>query len=343
MDSKPVVIIDCFVHSESVEGKLRSCVERLKSKGLRVMLITNTPVEKSIAETLDILLYDRENRLFDDNMKARHIQLTKSLHGMSATEVVKGTQRHGLSVLRNLRMAASVARAYGYTHFHRVEVDDLMGDRSLEFVRSVPGIVAESGKGGMFFLNDEQYESNISFHYMYCDIDLFLSGVARIDVQEDYERYLSQEMGSEEFRNAEEFMRHNIERFKDQLLTPSGTTMGDRFPDTVWNTETSESNLETKYRNCTTRIYRATHGGEELDFLIVMSYNYGSTEKARRIELLTDGVVVGSLDHSVRDKGWWQTSHVSKGVHAIRVIEDGTEIYTESLSETSPDQRIEIY
>ncbi len=118
--------------------------------------------------------------------------------------------------------------------------------------------------------------------------------------------------------------------------------MNTHFSDTIWNTETSQSNLETKYRGCTTRIYRATHAGSDLDFNIVMTYNYGNDEKKRNIELLTNGVKVGDLYHNAKNNGCWQTNHIPKSIDAIRVIEDAEELYTESIYEIYSGQSIDI-
>lgn len=340
---KTIVIIDCFVQSQSLEEKLISCVRRLKSKGLKIMLVTNTPVEREIVAELDHLLFDSENRLFDDTMEAKHISLIKTLNGMRVVEVVKGVQRHGLSVLRNLKMALKMADAYGYTHFHRVEVDDLMGEASIDFVSRVPQIVSENGKRGMFFLNDNSEESNISFHYMYCEIKLFLESVVQVETQGDYQEYLLNQMGADTFRNVEEFVRHNIDRVVDQLQTYPGFEMQLYFPDTMWNTETSQSNLESKYQSCTTRLYRTIHNGLETDFNILLTYNYGNVERSRQINLLRNGEVVGILNHYVKDIGWWQTNHVSKDVDSIAVLENGEEIYTEHTSSNFSAQHIELY
>lgn len=342
MRHKPIAIIDCFVHTQSVESKLSACLDRLAAQGIKTMLVTNTPVEKSISEKLDHLLYDKENRLFDDTMDAKHISLVKTLQGMRVVEVVKGTQRHGLSVLRNLTKALRTAKAYGYTHFHRLEVDDLMGQDSMSFLSGVPDMVADSERSGLFFLNDNPDESNISFHYMYCEIELFLNSVSEIDTQQDYQFYLKNEMLTNTFVNVEEFVRHNINKVIDNLITLPGTQMQNFFTDTVWNTETSQSNLESKYRNCTSRIYRTIHNGQEAEYNILLTYNYGNTEKKRQIELIRGTGVLGTVNHHVHGHGCWQTSHIGKDIDVIRVIEDGKEIYTEGVWSNYSAQHIEL-
>ena len=342
MEHKPIVIIDCFARNAALAHKLDSCIDRLKQRGLSTMLVTNTPVDREITQKLDLLLYDKENRLFDDTMPAKPIALMKLFDGMRVFEVVKGMQRHGLSVLRNLNMALATAQAYGYTHFHRVEVDDIMGDASLDFVCSVPGLVSSNGKRGLFMLNDNESESNISFHYMYCEIVLFKQSVARIETQRDYQDYLRDRMGTETFMNVEEFVRHNLNKSMHEMVTLNGSETWRWFPDTVWNTETSGSNLESKYSNCTTRMFRVVKEGSELDYNIVMTYNYGSEEKSRTIELIAGEQVVGTLWHNVKDAGWWQTTHIDKSVEAIRVIEDGIELYTEAVWQNYSGQYIEL-
>lgn len=343
MSIRPIFIIDCFAQTERLEEKLHERVRLLKEKGADVMLISNTPVGKETISLLNYYVYDAENHLFNENLKAADIKLFHSIGNITFYEVLTGVQRHGLSVMRNLFKSLKIAREYGYTHFHRIEVDDLMGEESLKSMISMPDLVERNGKKGMFFFNDNNQESNISFHYMYCEIEHFLNNVMNIETQEDYMCYLREEMQTDSFRNVEEFVRNNLNSTSHKLFICDGTETYKYFPDTTWNTEISQSNLSQRFRNCTSRIYRVLHEGiEQMDHWMVITFNYSDKMKRRRIELLTDGRVVGELTHQAESIGFWACNKVPRGVDAIRVMEDMDELYTESVWDMHPEQIVVI-
>jgi hypothetical protein len=341
--TRPIFIIDCFARTERIEKKLNECLTRLKSKGASTMLVSNTPVGKKTLSLVDYFLYDSENHLFNEEMKADDIKLFHRIENMYVWEVVTGVQRHGLSVLRNLFKSLRLAKEYGYTHFHRVEVDDLMGDMSLENMMRIPGIVQNDGKKGLFFINDNEKESNISFHYMYCDIQHFLDNVMHIESQADYLGYLRNQMSTDKFRNVEEFVRHNINPILKTLKVHNGKDIGLYFKDTVWNTEISQSNLDQRFKGCTSRIYRLMENDTELlDRWVVITYNYNEAPKKRRIELLTKGRVVDVIEHEVESTDCWCWNMVKRDIDAIRVFEGDQQMYVESVWEMHPEQLVEI-
>jgi hypothetical protein len=343
MSIRPIFIIDCFAQTERLEEKLHERVRLLKEKGADVMLISNTPVGKETISLLNYYVYDAENHLFNEDLKAVDIKLFHSIGNITFYEVLTGVQRHGLSVMRNLFKSLKILREYGYTHFHRLEVDDIMGEQSLKNMFSVPELVERNGKKGMFFFNDNDRESNISFHYMYCEINHFLTNVMNIETQEDYMCYLREEMQTDNFRNVEEFVRNNLNVNSHRLITYNGSDMNNHFPDTIWNTEISQSNLSHRFRGCTTRIYRVLHEGrEQMDHWMVITYNYSDKMKRRSIELITDGRVVGELNHQAESLGFWACNKVPRGVDTIRVMEGMEELYTESVWNMHPEQIVVI-
>lgn len=336
---KEIVIIDCFVHSESVRAKLETKVKDLKRFGFDIMLVSNTPIDKDIVENVDYYLYDSENLLFSsDKFPAEPLILYKILDDIEIYEFTTGVQRHGLSVMRNLFKSLKLAKEYGYTHFHRVEVDDIMGNDSLDTMTLVHRIT-----DGVFFFN----EKDISFHYMYCSIDFFLENVREINTDQDYYDYLQNDMNSNTFRNVEEFVRHNLDKINlasANIKTPSGSEMNKEFPDTTWNTEVSSSNLDTKYQNCTTRIYKVYRNedgnNEEKDWVSILTYNYSEKDITRNIEVVLEDGNVEMVKHLVPGKGCWAYSSHPKNISKILVYDVSQ---SPSLLYTEENKNVESY
>lgn len=337
---RPIFIIDCFIQSDVIQEKLDRRIEEIKIRGGKVMLISNTPVPKETIERLDLYLYDSENRLFSDNVNAPNIVLYLENDHFRKDEVVNGMQRHGLSVLRNMTKALKVARVYGYTHFHRLEVDDLMGEKSVDMMMKIPEIVNTNSKKGLFFFNDNETESNISFHYMYCEINLYLSGVKQIETEEDYIEYVRDEMGSETFKIVEDFVRHNVDRFEEKLMTLRHNEIYEYFPDTHWNTETSQSNMSSKFRGCSTRLYRCHREWNYTGELVIYSQSYSKDRKVRNITIEYNDGSKQTITHILDTNGSWMYNIVPDNIHGISVFEENELLYTDTLADTPGHQAI---
>lgn len=324
-DKKSIVIIDCFVHSKNVEEKLRNCIKNLKRYKQDVLIISNKIIPEDVLSLVDYYVYDKENRLFSDkSYSADPITLYKIYDDIEMYEVVSGVQRHGLSVMRNLFKAIKIAKEYGYTHFHRVEVDDIMGDISLDSI----SLVHKLGLDGIFYFN----ENDISFHYMYCSIDYFLNNVREINTEDDYYDYLKNEMESNSFRNVEEFVRHNLNKSDlTNIKTLKGSDMNKDFPDTIWNTEVSSSNIDSKYKNCTTRLYRVLDSNQnETDSLAVLSYNYSDSLCERKIHIIYNSGMIKEINHRMDGKGYWSYEIVPNLINKILVFENDMLLYYET-------------
>lgn len=324
-DKKSIVILDCFVRSKKIEEKLKNCVSNLKKHKQDILLISNSIISEDVLNFVDYYIYDKENRLFSDkNYQANPITLYKIYDEIEIYEVVSGIQRHGLSVMRNLFKSIKIAKEYGYTHFHKIEMDAIMGKTSLDTLTLIPKINTD----GIFYFN----ENDISFHYMYCSIDFFLQNVKEINTEEDYYEYLENEMNSSTFRNVEEFVRHNLDKSDlTNIKTPKGSEMEREFPDTTWNTEVSSSNIDSKYKNCTTRLYRVFDSNQqETDSLAVLSYNYSESVCERKIHIVYNSGMIREVYQKMDGKGYWSYEIVPKEINKILVFENDMLLYYET-------------
>jgi hypothetical protein len=325
LEIKPIFIIDCFVQSDTIQEKLDKRINEIKIRGGKVMLISNTPVPKETIEALDLYLYDKENRLFSD-MPSDDIVLYKLFQEIEIYEFTPGVQRHGLSVLRNLGKAVRIAKAYGYTHFHRIEVDDMMGTESMNMMMSIPESVEELGKKGLLFFN----ETDVSFHYMYFSIDSFISDIPEIETQQDYTDYLKNQMNSDRYKNVEDFLRHTIDNKGTNIIREDGNNMQKYFIDTIWNTETSQSNLPSTHNGCTTGFYRTNRNGIDTGEFTILSYNYKDEKRERSMTIKDDSGNSLEISHTLYGKGYWQYNIVPNNAISMDVYENGELIYTDS-------------
>jgi len=339
MQMKTITIVDSYVYSENVRLKLEAFVKMLNEDGHEILLVSNTMVGEEIMKHCKYYLYDSNNRLFQDIFEdVKDINLWKVMDGFKVHEHTSGLQKHGLSVMVNLFNALRMAKGLGYTHFQRMEADDLFGKKSREWINEVPNRVLTAGQKGLYYYNHtpELEQEDVSFHYQFCEIDLFLKSVTNIDKQRDYYDYLVREFGRPKFIIVEEFLYRELKRnCWNELLIRNTEDQNNDFSDTHWNTEISISNMSEKYRGCSTRLFRhwgTSPNGEPYDRggRIVFTYNYMEDTKERIIEIVAMDDSVHMLKHVVYGKRGWAYNIITWDFKFIRVYENDELLYEES-------------
>lgn len=337
MSEKNVIsIIDCFVHDEKVKTNLLMAVDRLKRYGHDVMLVSNTPVTPDIISKVDYYLYDKRNQLFRkeyDNVQ--DVDFWTNYGEFTVHNLKSGLQKHGLSVLINLFNSIDLAKSLGYKYFQRFETDDLYGEKSMEFIESVPSLVEEHGKKGLFYLNHSNVPSDASFHYFFCEIDHFNKIMTRISSEDDYIGYLLNIQNNLDFRIVETYLYDHIvkinrESMSDLILRDGVSDMNLDFPDTVWNTVVSASNLPSVYGGCLTGIYRVLDQRYNTIRYSVYSSNYVDLQIERKIRVILSNGSFFELYHNLSGKGAWAINYLDEKPDSIEVYQEGNLLYTQS-------------
>ena len=335
---KTISMIDCFVHSKSFEQKLNQTINNLKSINQEILLISNSGVKSETLSNIDYYIYDKNNILFKneyDNVK--NITLFHISDVLTVNDTVSGLQKHGLSVLINIFKSLTYAKELGYTHFQRFECDDLMGENSLNFLKTVPQLCQNENKKGLFYFNENnEYQHDVSFHYFFCEIDYFLKLVEKISCEVDYLNFITKTFNNNNFINAEEFLYYNIVKndIDNLILRKTGEQMNIDFNDTWWNTETSTSNISEKYESCTTRLYRVilTENNvlnEYSKSIGIVSVNYSDTPKNRLIKIYYNDGSFDELHQSTPSRNSWFYTVYDNNISHIEVFEGDRFLYEE--------------
>lgn len=354
---KFIAIVDSFVHTKEVELSLIKCLDKLNEDGIPILLVSNSKINSEILEKVDHFFYDKRNQLFTDGKftGVRDVDLFKANNIFEAHEIKSGLQKHGLSVLVNIFNSLNYAKSLGYTHFFRFEVDDEFGEKSREFIKKVPNLVLDNNKKALFYFNEGDFHNganndvpeNVSFHFMYSEIDFFLNVIPRIDNESDYEKYLLSTKGNLDFEIAEEFIYNNLMKADQNLiLRKSGSVdMKNDFPDTEWNKIVSESNMSGKFNGCTTLIFQVHKfppeissilnpwQGEKTDQICILSYNYRDTPIERKIEVVFRDGNTTSLTHNLPVNNAWSYNTFDRNVEKINVYENEQFIYDDKTDE----------
>jgi glycosyltransferase involved in cell wall biosynthesis len=334
---KTLTIVDSFIHNESVENKLSNFLDLLNVNNHEVLLISNTTIPEYIQKKAKYCIYNNNNTLFNDEYdNVSSIVLWKHMKGFRINEVTDGLQRHGLSVMINIFDSLNLAKSLGYDYFQRFEIDAIHGPEAMNFVNNIPLMLQENDKEGLFYVNHYADSSDFSFHYFFCNIDLFLKNVRTVKSEKDYQDYLYEKFNSKKFMNVEEYIYDNFEKggFEGIMIKPSSEQRID-FPDTLWNTETSMSNIDEKYRGTTTKFYKIRRESdgvfEDTGEYLVLTYNYVTEEKNRYIKLFAGYNVVQEITQSVSGKGSWTYNPVNNNVTHMEIYENDELLFTEDI------------
>lgn len=328
LEKKIITITDCFVRNKEIEEKLKSSLIGSKSLNNDILLISNTTVSKEVMDLCNYFIYDKRNQLFQrEYPNIDYVDFYISTGDFVIHNVTKGMQRHGLSVLINLYNSVAYAKTLGYKYFQRIECDDIFGPISRKRINEIQEECVALNKKGVFYVND--MDANISFHYFFCEIDYFLDSVKQITCEEDYEKYVNSRMPCPKFMIAEEFIYESIIGNSSDILLKDGSRMDEDFVDTIWNTETSDSNMNSRFNGCLTGIYSSNRGDT------ICSYNYSTGSIDRIIEITKNDGTSEEIRHQLSGRGAWSYNQISE-VSKINVYdaEDMSLIYSQDKSDS---------
>ena len=312
---KTITIVDSFISNKKILLKLSNSLKNLKRQGNTILLVTNTIPPQNIIEMVDYLIYNNENKLFKQSYDdIGFVDLWKAYDDLIIHEITEELQRHGLSVMCNLFNALDLAKSLGFTHFQRIEIDDVFTEEGYDFMKKVPDLCSENNKRYLFYFN----KNDLSFHYMFSEIDFFLTNVSRVTNEDSYRNYLRQNGFGNEFKPVEVFLYDNLKKSNtDEILIRNGKEeMESYFPETFWNSETSQSTLPEYFEGCTTKIYKV----KDQNRLVILSYNYTSNLVNREIIVeLENGEQ--KINHKLDISGSWFYNIFDESIKKIKVYD----------------------
>ena len=179
-------------------------------------------------------------------------------------------------------------------------------------MKNVPKTVDKNNKSALFYFN----HNDVSFHYMFSEINFFLNNVYRITDENSYKNYLKTNGFGNEFKPVEVYLHHNlIKTNSNQILIKNGEEeMNKDFPNTTWNSETSQSTLPDYFEGCTTKIYNV----KDQNNFVVLSYNYTSKLIHRKIivELENSEEIIY---HKLEKSNSWSYHMFDRPIQKIKV------------------------
>jgi hypothetical protein len=164
---------------------------------------------------------------------------------------------------------------------------------------------------------------------MFWNIDYFLEKIPQIRNEEDYRYLITKNFGSLDFVIAEEFIWRFLKINGDEdVLIKDGQNMDSDFPDTVWNTNMSLSNLSPKYEMCPTSLFRINGRSG----LFLFSKNHSNEEKSRKI-IIHYRSKKEVINHNLPGFNTWCWNIVEENPYKYEVYEGERLLFVEDCKE----------
>ena len=112
------------------------------------------------------------------------------------------------------------------------------------------------------------------------------------------------------------------------------------FPDTNFNSETTECNISPKYKGCSSRIYRCKNCNPN-ESPAILTYNYRGGPCSRTIVQSFNDGTTKTLTHSIPDKGHYTYNVSNPNLEKISVFDEDKLLYEEDNK--SIDSWIEFF
>ena len=312
---KEIIIIDAFITNSKNESKLSEFIQSIKKINIPILLVSNTIISGDIIKEVDYYLYDSDNRLFKDIFDSYETMFTWNVYGdIKCSDVHPHKQPHALSVMVNLFNSLNFIKSLGYTHFHRIEYDTVLGDLTLDKIKKTSQKVNENGKKGYFTINTPDHPSH-RFQYFFSEIKYFFQIIPLIRNQNDYLNLLTKLYGEcKTFHPIEKVMYDLIHNDSNLLIEEVRNAV--EFQDSIWNTETTQAHREPHQKICKTEFYKDSSNG------IILSENYSNQVIERLIIFYMGNEKLGEVRHILTGAGHWIWNLVPESTDNIIISEN---------------------
>jgi hypothetical protein len=140
--------------------------------------------------------------------------------------------------------------------------------------------------------------------------------------------------GSRDFKIVEAYIYDNLG--KDSVLIREGNIeMKSDFPDTIWNTVVSASNLPTKYKGCLSGIYRRLDRDGVQSGYCLYSQNYLDNDVTRKIVVHIDDSEDSVIYHKLVGRNSWWLNDIKGNPTHIDVYENESIVYSLTIQENA--------
>jgi hypothetical protein len=206
MEKDAVIIFDAFLNSSSRIEVFKQTLKSAKKLGLPIMVISNFKMPDYLTDQFDYFIYSKDNILFTDSYdEYPSVQFFMDHPHVRYENNTKCYQKHGLSVLSNLKTTTKFAENLGFKKFIRIEWDFIISDEDIDLIHEKINDFIKNNKRAHFILNPSNAAGlpNIAYHFWMVDLKFWNENFPDLHNEEQYKQYISSKNKKNFFEIAE--------------------------------------------------------------------------------------------------------------------------------------------
>lgn len=336
---KVVTIIDCFIQNENHQRIVDSSIQKMRSVGHPILLVSANVVDRDLQPKVDFFLYDSRNQLFEreDYVYKHPWHFWINCESFFSHNFYYSRQRHGLPVLINLFNSLRLAKSLGFTHFQRILYDMNPSQKCLDWISQIPKICESQNKRGLCYYNADQggYD-DLEGGYMFFEIDYFLDKVPQVGSEEDYRRIVLENKGEMEFLIIEKFLHYFLEKGgSEDVIKGTKSDYKQEFDGILNGSQISEMNFPACYGGCPARITKI----EGSETRAVMVHNFSSRVSTRKIKAFFGDSAECIEYDTILNPNFWSFKDFGPDLYKIQVFNE----FDDFLYEEYNDEKVRNY
>jgi hypothetical protein len=193
-DKTGIIIFDIFLNSSSRIEVFKQTLKSAKKLGLPIMVISNFKMPDYLVDQFDYFIYSKDNILFTNSYdKYPSVQFFMDHPYVRYENNTKCYQKHGLSVLSNLKTTTIFAQNLGFKKFIRIEWDFIISDDDIHLMNEKINNFIKNDKRGYFIFNPTNAAGlpNIAYHFWMVDIKFWNENFPDLYNEKQYKNYIS--------------------------------------------------------------------------------------------------------------------------------------------------------
>ena len=156
---KRLIIIDTYPIGKREQMILNMCIDALSRKGYDLMITTHCPIDKSIADKVNYVIYDSNNTFLPETLTPYYWLDTADFR----LNIFNGG--HTLPICRNVSNGIHLASSLKYDDFVFMEADIVLSDQDFTLLDSYLNEMNQNGKKMVYFKPVEYRDCNGSRVY----------------------------------------------------------------------------------------------------------------------------------------------------------------------------------
>jgi hypothetical protein len=192
-DKTGIIIFDIFLNSDLRIEVFKETLKSAKKLGLPIMVISNFKVPDYLIDQFDYFIYSKDNILFTDSYdRYPFVQFYMDHQFIKYENNTKCYQKHGLSVLSNLKTTSKFAENLGYKKFIRIEWDFIISDEDINNINDIINNFIDNDKRAYFLYNSSNGSGlpNIAYHFWMVDLKFWNENFPDLHDEQQYKQYI---------------------------------------------------------------------------------------------------------------------------------------------------------